>query len=171
MGPAANASSGSELADIQADANAFGNKNHETLLNDLDALWTQSSLPRLRGQWSHGLLVLLCQVSSKRSYPLDGAILYTWEKANPNAAQRRNSSERMGQGAENKRRRVSTKPWSEIEGELEYGMIGRRKAVKIKSYIDALASKVHSARALNDWKAHLGWGEDVWETKRWCCAR
>ena len=149
--------------EIKVRERKFATKSHEPLLSELNDTWTKSTIRRLPAPWSHGLLVLLCQVSPTRSYPMDGSIVYTWEKDDPTMAQKRSSAEHLGSSRESKRRRVTIAPWSDIEGVLEHGKIGRKQAVKLKSYLDAVGSKVNAGRALAQWKEHFGWGDHVWE--------
>ena len=46
---------------------------------------------------------------------------------------------------------------------MQYGKIGRKVAVKIKSYLEAINSRVTAGRSLDLWKDHFNWSDDVWE--------
>ena len=50
----------------------------------LDQKWEKYSIPRLKAPWTHGILVMLCQVSCSRSFPgRDLCRVLVWKRGSP----------------------------------------------------------------------------------------
>lgn len=55
-----------------------------SLCSALDQRWTRYKIPRLQAPWTHGILVLLCQVSCSRAFPdRDVCHVVVWGRGSP----------------------------------------------------------------------------------------
>jgi hypothetical protein len=110
------------------------------------------------------------QVSPYRSYTKDFSRVTVWTKGAP--ASRPSSQPVQTQAWSRaaapqpdvvKRPRKAIPAWSGIKDEMEYGVINRKVAVKIKHYLRAIKSEVSANRSYEHWQEHFGWADGVSE--------